>query len=65
MPFGDIGLNAIAGSTPGMVGADLANLSNGAALLAVSRGHDTVRMAEFTTPHEKIVLGAPRDKPRR
>jgi cell division protease FtsH len=50
---------------PGIVGADLANLSNEAALQAVSRGHDTVRMADFTTSHEKIMLGAPRDEPRR
>jgi cell division protease FtsH len=43
-----------------MVGADLANLSNEAALLAARRGHERVSMADFTDSLEKIVLGAPR-----
>src|SRR5262249_6887463 len=47
-------------STPGMVGADLANLANEAALLAARRGHDKVHMADFTDSLEKIVLGVPR-----
>jgi cell division protease FtsH len=38
-------LAALASSTPGMVGADLANLANEAALLAARRGHEKVRMA--------------------
>ena len=50
----------IAASTPGMVGADLANLANEAALLAARRGHDKVQMADFTDSLEKILLGAPR-----
>jgi cell division protease FtsH len=57
---GDVDLDAIAASTPGMVGADLANLANEAALLAAHRGHDKVRMADFTESLEKILLGAPR-----
>jgi cell division protease FtsH len=43
-----------------MVGADLANLCNEAALLAARRGHDRVQHADFTDALEKIVLGAPR-----
>jgi cell division protease FtsH len=43
-----------------MVGADLANLANEAALLAARRGHDKVQMADFTDALEKIMLGAPR-----
>ncbi len=56
----DVDLNAIAASTPGMVGADLANLANEAALLATRREHHTVQMADFTDSLEKIMLGAPR-----
>jgi cell division protease FtsH len=56
----DVDLEAIASSTPGMVGADLANLANEAALLAARRDHDKVQMADFTDSLEKIMLGAPR-----
>ncbi len=56
----DVDLDAIASSTPGMVGADLANLANEAALLAARREHDKVQMADFTDSLEKIMLGAPR-----
>jgi cell division protease FtsH len=55
-----VDLDAIAASTPGMVGADLANLANEAALLAARRDHDKVEMADFTDSLEKIMLGAPR-----
>ncbi len=56
----DVDLGALAASTPGMVGADLANLANEAALLAARREHDKVQMADFTDSLEKIMLGAPR-----
>ncbi|MCL2768700.1 MAG: ATP-dependent zinc metalloprotease FtsH [Solirubrobacterales bacterium] len=56
----DADLDAIAASTPGMVGADLANLANEAALLAARRGHAQVKMADFTDSLEKIMLGSPR-----
>jgi cell division protease FtsH len=55
-----IDLDAIASSTPGMVGADLANLANEAALLAARRDHKSVEMSDFTDSLEKIMLGAPR-----
>ena len=51
---------AIASTTPGMVGADLANLVNEAALLAARRGHDQVEQSDFTDALERIVLGAAR-----
>jgi cell division protease FtsH len=53
-------LDALASSTPGMVGADLANLANEAALLAARRGHEKVEMSDFTESLEKIMLGSPR-----
>ncbi|MDE3191781.1 MAG: AAA family ATPase, partial [Acidobacteriota bacterium] len=56
----DVDLGGIASTTPGMVGADLANLVNEAALLAARRNHDSVREADFTDALEKIVLGAER-----
>jgi cell division protease FtsH len=46
--------------TPGMVGADLKNLVNEAALLAARRGADTVRLRDFTDALSKIQLGSER-----
>jgi cell division protease FtsH len=56
----DVDLDELAASTPGMVGADLANLANEAALLAARREHDKVTMADLTDALEKIMLGSPR-----
>jgi len=56
----DVDLDDIAAITPGMVGADIANLANEAALLAARRNHTTVQRIDFTDSLEKIVLGAPR-----
>jgi cell division protease FtsH len=56
----DVDLGRIAAATPGMVGADLANLVNEAALLAARRGHEKVAEADFTDALERIVLGAER-----
>ena len=55
-----VDLEALAATTPGMVGADLANLANEAALLAARRNHHTVEMSDFNDSLEKILLGAPR-----
>jgi cell division protease FtsH len=61
VPLGkDVALDRIAASTPGMVGADIANLVNEAALLAAKRGHDAVHEADFTDAIEKIILGTAR-----
>jgi cell division protease FtsH len=61
VPLADeVDLDALAASTPGMVGADLANLANEAALLAARRGHEKVEMSDFTDSLEKIMLGSPR-----
>jgi cell division protease FtsH len=56
----DVQLGTIASATPGMVGADLANLVNEAALLAARRGHSKVTEQDFTDALERIVLGAAR-----
>jgi cell division protease FtsH len=56
----DIDLGRIAASTPGMAGADLANLVNEAALMAARRDHDTVTESDFADALERIVLGAER-----
>ena len=56
----DVDLRTIAATTPGMVGADLANLVNEAALLAARRNHDLVNESDFTDALERIVLGAER-----
>lgn len=53
----DLNLETLANMTPGMVGADLANLVNEAALLAVRRGKQEVGMAEFEEAVERIVAG--------
>lgn len=55
-----VDLAAIASSTPGMVGADLRNLVNEAALMAARRGHDKVQQNDFTDALEKVVLGTER-----
>jgi cell division protease FtsH len=61
IPLDDsVDLDALASSTPGMVGADLANLANEAALLAARRDHSKVTMSDFTDSLEKIMLGSPR-----
>src|ERR1700747_2286033 len=61
VPLGpDVDLGRIAATTPGMVGADLANLVNEAALLAARRNHNVVTEADFTDALERIVLGAER-----
>ena len=61
IPLADsVDLDGLAASTPGMVGADLANLANEAALLAARRQHQCVERIDFTDSLEKILLGAPR-----
>jgi cell division protease FtsH len=56
----DVDLDAVASATPGMVGADLANLVNEAALTAARRNHTQVQQADFSDALERIVLGSER-----
>jgi len=53
----DVDLQAVAASTPGFVGADLANVVNEAALLAARKGKQEVEMADFNEAIERVVAG--------
>jgi cell division protease FtsH len=61
VPLGpDVDLVEVAAATPGLVGADLRNLVNEAALLAARRERDAVAKVDFFDAMEKIILGAER-----
>ena len=58
VPLGpDADLEVIAAMTAGLVGADLANIINEAALLAVRRGKDAVGFAELQEAVERVIAG--------
>jgi cell division protease FtsH len=57
----EVDLPAIAATTPGFSGADLANLTNEAALHAGRRKSDVIDQADFHAAYDKIVLGDPRE----
>ncbi|MFI5796371.1 ATP-dependent zinc metalloprotease FtsH [Streptomyces sp. NPDC051677] len=56
----DVDLARVARTTPGMTGADLANLANEAALLAVKRKQEQVTSSDLSEALEKVQLGAER-----
>ncbi len=56
----DVDANILARGTPGMSGADLANLVNEAALFAARRGKRFVEMDDFEAAKDKIFMGAER-----
>jgi cell division protease FtsH len=56
----DVDITSIARGTPGMAGADLANLVNEAALLAARRNHERIFMNDFEEAKDKVMLGAER-----
>jgi cell division protease FtsH len=56
----DVILEIIAKGTPGMAGADLANLVNEAALLAARRNKSLVDMQDFEDAKDKVMLGVER-----
>jgi len=61
VPIGaDVNANIIARGTPGMSGADLANLVNEAALMAARRSGRVVEMIDFEKAKDKIFMGAER-----
>jgi cell division protease FtsH len=53
----NIDLETIAARTPGMVGADLANIVNEAALMAVRRGGEQVEMRDLEEAADRVMLG--------
>jgi cell division protease FtsH len=53
----NLNIEQLANLTPGMVGADLANLVNEAALLAVRRGKQQADMPEFQEAVERVIAG--------
>jgi cell division protease FtsH len=57
---GDVRLDTIAKGTPGMAGADLANLVNEAAVLAARRNKTLVDMSDFEDAKDKVMLGVER-----
>ncbi len=60
----DVNLMDIAKSTPGLVGADLANIVNEAAILAVRGGHDVISVLDFQEAVEKSLIGGVQQKSR-
>jgi cell division protease FtsH len=56
----DVDVTALARGTPGMAGADLANLVNEGALLAARRNHDKIYMIDLEEAKDKVQLGAER-----
>ncbi len=56
----DVDLKILARGTPGMTGADLANMVNEAALLASRRDRDSVGTAEFEEAKDKVLMGTAR-----
>jgi cell division protease FtsH len=53
----NVDLEAVARGTPGFSGADLANLTNEAAIVAVREGRDTVSMDDFWQARDRVLLG--------
>ncbi|MCL4478256.1 MAG: ATP-dependent zinc metalloprotease FtsH [Deltaproteobacteria bacterium] len=56
----DVDLNVIARGIPGVTGADLANLTNEAALIAAKNAKDKVSMEDFEQAKDKILMGIER-----
>src|SRR5204863_8421030 len=54
----DVNLMDVAKSTPGLVGADLANIVNEAAILAVRGGHEAITIQDFQEAVEKNLTGS-------
>ncbi len=56
----DVDLEVVARATPGMAGADLQNLVNEAALIAVRSGRDQMSMADLEQARERVTIGRER-----
>jgi cell division protease FtsH len=58
----DVNLDTIARGTPGMTGADLENLANEAALVAVRKNENIIRMRDFEEARDTILMGGVREE---
>ncbi len=59
----DVDLDSVARGTPGMTGADLENLANEAALIAIRRDREKVTMADFEEARDIVLMGVIRGEP--
>jgi cell division protease FtsH len=57
----DVNLEILARGTPGFSGADLANLTNEAALFAVRRGHKEITAEDFEDARDRVIMGRRRE----
>ncbi|MGA1505646.1 MAG: ATP-dependent metallopeptidase FtsH/Yme1/Tma family protein, partial [Ilumatobacteraceae bacterium] len=57
----DVDLDTMSKATPGMSGADLSNLVNEAALIAVRRGSTQIERIDFENARDRVVMGARRE----
>lgn len=57
----DVDLETTSKATPGMSGADLSNLVNEAALIAVRRGSTQIERIDFENARDRVVMGARRE----
>lgn len=57
-----VDLNTIAARTPGMVGADLANIINEAAILGARRNADSITMADLEEAIDRVMLGLEKNR---
>lgn len=60
IPMKDVNLETIAKGTPGLVGADLENIVNEAALLAARKEKSSVNMEDFEEAKDKVMMGVER-----
>lgn len=57
---GDVDLHVIALRTPGFVGAELENVCNEAAIIAVRKGHECIAMEDFEAAIDRVIAGLER-----
>ena len=60
----EVSLENVARATPGLVGADLANIVNEATIMAVRNGHHEIEMRDFEEAVEKNIAGGVQNKNR-
>ncbi|RMD57877.1 MAG: cell division protein FtsH, partial [Nitrospirae bacterium] len=58
----DVDLETLAKGTPGMTGADLENMANEAALIAVRKHRDRIHMEDFEEARDKLLMGSVREE---